>query len=59
MRDYMKGLRKYRVAVTAGVEHTATTFSEVFVAASAEKAREAAEVKWRGAAIGLVKAEGK
>lgn len=54
MRDYIKGLGSYTVTVTAGVEHTATTFTETFTARSAEHARQQAEIKWSGAAIGGV-----
>lgn len=54
MRDYMKGLRQYVVAVTAGLEHTGTTFTETVTARNADEAREAMERKWSGAAIGEV-----
>ena len=55
MRNYMKGLQKYVVTVTAGLEHTATTFTDTFVASNADHARQQAEDKWIGAAIGSVR----
>jgi len=54
MRDYMKGLRRYAVSVTAGLEHTGVTFTETLVARNADEARRAMELKWAGAAIGTV-----
>jgi hypothetical protein len=49
---YVRGCWRYLVPVTAGLEHTATTFTEVVWARSAAAARAAMELKWHGAAIG-------
>lgn len=57
MRNYMKCLGKYLVTVTAGLEHTASTFTDSFVARNEDHARQQAEDKWAGAAIGAVAAE--
>jgi len=54
MRDYMKGLRRYAVVVTAGLDHTAVTFTDTVVARNVNEAVRAMEIKWSGAAIGKV-----